>query len=385
MKKLPLGAPRGAEARCVTPHDRPSRRAHVVAAPRRVGVLRTMKGMVWRAAYRRWPAHAELRDGYTVLLPVPGDLPVFLRLALAVVAAQDPAGKRETLVVPDRMTSAFARALASAKRSSDADAPRLVTIGATGRTMERLTASPAVNYFLQLYYGVAATRTTHALLHDADLFINDPAFLAAHHARCREEGLACLGVEPAWGPWHRERELHHLVATSEMMFDVRWMRSFPPWQHRPHYGKLYGEHHGFDVTDLPQAKTAPRLCALHDPQGRFEHFNWVLGFYREFQQARRPVEDNRFLILLIRLLVDVFSTTEDVPDGSGGHLPTMTQLVRGLRDPTQPVTYLESATAQQYPEFRRKLQRVINGPLFDDDAIAVLENAVQPFDGAFGR
>ena len=53
--------------------------------------------------YPRWPPTRPLTEGYTVLMPMPGDLPVFVELALAGLAHQNPAGHVETLIIPDRI------------------------------------------------------------------------------------------------------------------------------------------------------------------------------------------------------------------------------------------------------------------------------------------
>ena len=70
-------------------------------------VLARLKDTVWRTAFARWPPLHDTREGYTLLLPVPADLPVFLRLALANAAAQDCDGRVETLVIPDVPSAAF--------------------------------------------------------------------------------------------------------------------------------------------------------------------------------------------------------------------------------------------------------------------------------------
>jgi hypothetical protein len=193
---------------------------------------------------------------------VPGDLPVFLRLALANIGAQESAWNAPILVVPDHSTPAIVDAFVAWKAETGARNVHLIHVPPVGRTLARLArGDPATNYFLQIHNGVTHVRTTHALLHDADLFLTDATFLDRHYRRCAERGLACLGVSPAWDDWLRLHALEHVVATWELMFDTRWMRSFSPWRHRSHFGWVHGEWHGFDVTLYTQAKTSPP-CAL---------------------------------------------------------------------------------------------------------------------------
>jgi hypothetical protein len=347
------------------------------------------RGVVWRAAYRRWlPTRVdELSPGYTLLMPVPSDLPVFMRLALANVTAQDPTGCAEILVIPDRPSPTMAAAFEACKAETGGRNLRLVEFPPLGRALGRLSrAKPSTYHFLQLHAGVSETATTHALLHDADLFLTDGDFLARHYQRCAAQDLACLGVSPAWDDWLREHGFEHVVATWELMFDVRWMRSFSPWRHLWHYGWLDGEWHGFDTTLYPQARTPPELCELHPgAEAGMVHFNWVIGVYRIFQRnGGRPMEDDRFTILLIRLLTDALDRGGGSAPSAVIDVPAADELARGLADPARRVTYREERTGANYAAFRARVGRLYRAPLFDDAAVEVIEDRLGPFDAAFG-
>lgn len=346
----------------------------------------TVKNLLWRAAYRRWPAVDEVTPGYTLVLPVPADLPVFLYLGLATAAYQDRTGRVETIVVPDHMTPEFAAAFESARREFDVGPIRLVPVGRRGRLLQRIARNdPNKNHFLQVHAGTATARTSHALLHDADLFIQDAGFLARHYRRCADERLACLGVSPVWDDWLREHGLQHVVATWELMVDLGWLRSFPPWQHRGHHAWLAGEWHGFDLTLYTQAITSPERSAVHDAGDGFEHFNWVICTYRHFHRGGlRPYKDDRFVLLLIRLLADSLRPR----DGSiwrSADLPSIEQLARGISDPAQPITYRSESARRYYPEFRRKVERMLAGPVFDDAMADEMRSALRAFDLAFAQ
>jgi hypothetical protein len=345
------------------------------------------KNMVWRAAFRRWPAGItrELSPGYTLLMPVPGDMPVFVRLALANVAAQHGGERAEILVIPDGPSPGMAEAVAACAAETGLRDVRMIKLSPVSRALGEVARSdPATNYFLQLHAGASAAGTTHALLHDADLFLTDAGFLARHYRRCAERRLACLGVSPAWDEWLREHGLGHVVATWELMFEVRWMRSFAPWRHRSRFAWVAGEWHGFDVTLCTQAETAPHLCELHPgAEDSFVHFNWVIGGYRRFQgNDGRPVEDARFNILLIRLMLDALDgRLEGVPRASV-EVPSADELARGLTDPSRRVTYCRDARAAEYGPFRESIRRLYQGPLFDDTAVETIEQRLSPFDAA---
>ena len=58
-----------------------------------------------RVRLAKWPRDRPRAAGYTLLVPVPGDLPVFLELALAVLATQQHEHRIATIVVPDQVTA----------------------------------------------------------------------------------------------------------------------------------------------------------------------------------------------------------------------------------------------------------------------------------------
>ncbi len=63
---------------------------------------------LWRLGYRNWNGHSAPRQpAYTVLLPVPGDLPVFLFLAMDCMSRQDDRHRLEVIVVSDRRSDEF--------------------------------------------------------------------------------------------------------------------------------------------------------------------------------------------------------------------------------------------------------------------------------------
>src|SRR5438270_10821779 len=75
-----------------------------------------LKSLLWQSLYSHWRTPAGRRPpGYTLIVPVPGDLPVFTELALAVGRQMDPTGRVETLVVPDAPHSATTAAVGRAR------------------------------------------------------------------------------------------------------------------------------------------------------------------------------------------------------------------------------------------------------------------------------
>src|SRR5438067_1355073 len=89
-----------------------------LAAPHPAWKMCSMNATLWKLARSKWrkPVVTTRTPGYSVLLPVPGDLPVFLRIAMGTINAQRNDGLVETLVIPDLNTPAFEAAFESGRR-----------------------------------------------------------------------------------------------------------------------------------------------------------------------------------------------------------------------------------------------------------------------------
>lgn len=338
------------------------------------------KGNFWKWSYTRWDKPIDKPiPGYTTLLPVPGDLPVFTRIALEVCSTQNLEHLVETLVIPDKLVPGFPELVKQWDSGFAIGSVRLLKPSPLEQLIVRFQNNPHTNHWLQLIRGANAVQTTHVLLHDADLFITEPNFMETHYETCVERHLACLGVNPVWDTWYQEQGINHLTATWEMIFDVSWLRSFKPWEHRGHDGFVNGKPHTFDTTLWPQCQTQPDQIARHQQEWGFIHFNYVICTYRWFQQRKGSFEDENFRILLIRLLIDAY-------DQSGWHydVPSLDELIKGIKDKSNCVTYLQEQTRQQYAEFRSKLQQLIDSGLLDDQKALVLSNEVSRFDRALG-
>ncbi|MEB3358108.1 MAG: hypothetical protein VKK04_15375 [Synechococcales bacterium] len=339
------------------------------------------KATFWQWFYRRWQSpYPSSVPGYTLLLPVPGDLPVFLKIALEVCSAQQSNHLVETIVVPDQWSPGFGDRLQEWTQTFDLNPVRLVRLQPIEQRIARYQNNPTTLHWLQLIRGAEAARTTHVLLHDADLFITEPDFMAQHYQICAEEDLACLGVSPVWDKWYVSQGIHHLTATWELMMQVTWLRSFQPWQHRGHDDVIHGQAHTFDTTLWPQCQTNPNAIRRHQREWGFVHFNYVISTYRHFQKSQksdRPFEDINFRILLIRLLINAYD-----PGDWPYAVPTLETLIRGLTDETNPVTYQQAKTRRRYLEFRRKLNQFMDSGVLTPARQAILREGIQPFDQA---
>lgn len=341
----------------------------------------------WQARFARWPPAPPARTpGYTVLVPVPGDLPVFLDLALAVCRAQDSPGRVATLVVPDVLTDAVSRIVAREKPGWPGLLDSLALPRPERWILPRL-GDPGRNHAVQLNTAVARAASTHVVLHDADLFLLEPDSHERQWAYAVEHDLDALGVDPAWDGWFAEHGLD-LAATWEMTARTEWLRAFPPWRHIAHRAALDGddEEHVFDTMYWAESRTPGGRIAVRAPGG-IVHFNHVISTYRKFHAFRRAHRredaagtgtafgDPDFRLLLIRVLIDLFDTS-----GIRYDLPSANELAAGLGRPDATVTYAP-ADGATYHEFRPRLSQILTG--FPQPGGRSLDTALAAFDAFY--
>jgi hypothetical protein len=343
-----------------------------------------MNATLWKLFRSSWQKAPPARaPGYSVLLAVPADLPVFLKIAMGTINAQQNAGLVETLVVPDSPSPEFEAAYERAKKDWTNGPIRLVALRPLERFVTKRINSPHTNHWLQMTNGVEAAASTHALLHDADLFITDKSFLAGHYAAIAGKDLACLGINPVWDKWYAENGLNHVTATWELMFNIDWARTFKPWMHRGHNGVVAGKAHEFDTMLLPQSLTEPERISRHQGDWGFVHFNYVICTFRWFQENEKlgkpAYQDEHWRILLVRLLVDAYESTE-----TEATVPSLADLRNALTGQSKRVDYRGEAAAKNYAEFRTKLQQLIDSGILDDRKLRVLREGIEPFDAATG-
>ncbi|MDZ4859897.1 MAG: hypothetical protein SGI88_13040 [Candidatus Hydrogenedentes bacterium] len=338
-----------------------------------------MASRFWTAMYGKWRSAKVARaPGYSILMMVPGDLPVFLDLALDVCGAQDLTHCAEILVIPDRPLPEFRKRFAACAEERPNLPLRFVKLPLIDRMVTKRMNHPHHNYFLQVKNGIDASRTSHVLLHDADLFIVEPHFLKTHYELCVEGKFACMGLSPVWDQWFRDNGYPWVTATWELLIDVAWAQQFPPHKHHGHRDVLNGVAHDFDATLLPQCLTPPERIGRHQEDWGFVHFNYVISTYRWFQRSGRRFEDTNFRVLLVRLLIDACDRS-----GWEYEAPPIGDLVKGLRDPSRRVTFTKQETRKNYPEFRAKLGELLEKGRLSAAQCESIRRGIEPFDKAF--
>jgi hypothetical protein len=335
---------------------------------------------VYRWLYPRWPtAERPLDPGYSLLVLTPGDLPVFMQLALRVCNRQDPTSLRETLVLSDsQLMPGFRETFEAEAKSYTASPVRLVNFDWPTLIANRFHPNPFNNCWHQLVNGIRETRTEHALLHDVDLFLFDRDALRRHYEYAVQHNLDCIGSSPPWDDWYRNNGHGHVVATWELLFRTEWARTHAPWVHRAQYGMVDGKGHSFDMMLMAQCRSDATRIRQSPHQPAFIHFSHVISTYRLFQRHRGAWEDDYFRLLLIRLLIDAL-------DRSGWHyeLPSLADLQAGIGRSDGRVTYATPDCRSNYREFRAKLEQLLVSDLLDAQQAHLMRAAVAPFDRAF--
>jgi hypothetical protein len=334
----------------------------------------------WRTRLARWPRERRDRPreaGYTLLVPVPGDLPVFLELALAVLRTQSSTHRVSTIVIPDQMTPAM-HDIVTSHRSGWEGPLDLVELPRPERWILPRLKSASRNHGVQFLTGVRAARSSHVILHDADLFLLASTTLDEQYEACRDRGLACLGVSPVWDDWYAAHG-RHLAATWELCSEVDWIRSFAPYLHIGHDGELWGERHTFDTTLHPQALTKPDSIAVNEANRSIVHFNYVISTYRLFQRHGPGMLDDRFRLLLIRVFVDLFAT-----DSTAYQLPTMAEMADGMERGVSVCYPAPAKGADEYARFRTQLEGALSGSWASEERRESTRAALAAFDAFYG-
>ena len=235
------------------------------------------------------------------------------------------------------------------------------------------------NHALQLLAGVSATRSTHYVLHDADLFFLQDDLLERQYLECCERQLDCLGISPVWDPWFQEHGLR-LAATWDLVASVAWMRQFSPYVHMGHDGELFGETHTFDTTLYPQSLSAPERIDWVDRTEGFVHFNYVITTYRDFQKSQVEFVDSDFRLLLITLFAHLFSDGHSPAD-----LPPFSELFSNYQSGRGSIRFpVGEAATTKWKDFRGRLDRVLDAPFVSRDAAIEAVKALCAFDEFYG-
>ena len=331
--------------------------------------------LAFHLLYPRWANPDRVpKEGYAILLPVPSDLPFLYRLAINNIAQQNLENANEILVIPDIHTNGFRRTVQDTKPPFLSIPVRYCQDNPLRQIGARLSNSANFYHFTQLVCGINHANSQYALLHDADLLLTNRNFLESQFLEIQTKGLSALGIDRVWDSWYAENGYPHVTATWEMMFSVEWARSFRPILHRGHTNTVKGTRHKFDTTLLPQCLTSPCQIARRESNDEFIHFNYVISTYRHYLKMGTKFTDERFIIPLLRLLVDEFD-----PYGQYPALPPWPKISRMLQVGANFLP-TDDGHNEKYLETRIKVERLLGFPLVNAKSATRIRERLAPFD-----
>jgi hypothetical protein len=337
-----------------------------------------MKKILWKLLYRDWEDKSEsLVPGYTVLLPVPGDMPFLSTLALKACRAQKDINMHELFLIPDHIPAKL-KSFYEQIVLEEADVPsRLVRMS----TLDYIASKYCGNsqrHWLQLFNGTKLARTTSLLFHDSDLFPENNTFFANHYRKATNNEFDVYGVSEVWDSWYRENGYSHVTATWEAMVSKKWLNSFPPYQHRGQNAAVGGMRHEFDTILLTQCLTSPKRIGFCPEEVDFIHFNYVVSTYRNYQKTTGNYLDTSYKLLLIRLLIDLFDESDWSYD-----IPSFVELSQNLGNSSGNVIYPGRDDGNGYFEFRHKLQKFICLDLLNSQQRTHIVDNISIFDSFY--
>ena len=175
-----------------------------------------------------WPRAAELKPGYSVILGVPWHLRHLLEVNLRFLAKLDRRHLRAIHVVLDRASESERDRLERTARACHPQLPLVFQCyeGMAGRIVERLDISTFYNS-MNCATALAAIDSTHAILHDFDLYPLRPDYFERMYQQMVRGRLHYCGVEVTCFDGLTSDD--QVLGTWGLGMDVEWLRR----THRP--------------------------------------------------------------------------------------------------------------------------------------------------------
>lgn len=311
------------------------------------------------------------KPGYSLVLLVPSDLPVLLKIALEICNTQISEHLIETVVICDRPSKRMNGLLNMWAQRYTASPIRLVQPRLRDR-MRSFNRRRSMLLQFQLHQALDELQTTHAICHRPLCFLTRPDVLQWSYECSVQHHLAWMAIVPSFPLSTRNQPtlLHQL--NGEILFNVDWVQRQQWANERSPRLAQSSNSWQFPV----QGYHSPVL--LHPNRRPTIYFDAVLQTYRHFCTAHKPFEDSQFQLLLMRLLIDAY-------DQSGFHysVPLLEDLLRGTHDRTSPVSYLRPTTWQNYRSFRAQIQSLLEANCLDPMKAAILHDEIQLCDRTF--
>lgn len=349
-------------------------------------MIQTLRHTLFRALktliYGRWPELPRFEDGYTMLLPIPSDMPFLLRFALEGLRHLRMPNCKKIVVISDGAARDHAlRQLVAQNGEERICYAPLTRIDKILVNLPRSDGSANYRHFTQILRGVLAATTDAIYLHDADAFWLEEGGVEFQYREFCEREMYTLGVTSRIDPMFKDRGFE-VPGTWELMFSSFWARKRPPAQMK---GGWYPDHNGkwswFDTLLFGQYLDYPtgKIGVMPNPP-RFVHFYGTITEYRRWQRAGRSqsTEDTLFSLLLLSVLDEAIASARP-----STMLPRPHELTRGLRDPSASITYVGHSAPKRYASFRQGIEYLCSGPVFGKDVAERIHNLLAPFDEHF--
>jgi hypothetical protein len=341
------------------------------------------KRIIQTALFGRWRRSQPLVAGYTILLPMPMDMPFLLRFALEGLRHLNSENCSQIVVIPDGWGDDGGKTFRAVVAACDDPRVELVELRPgirfyiqkiqTRRTHE---SAASWSHWAMIVEGTASARSEYVFLHDADAFFVDANALERQYRECRDRAMDTLGVQVRTDAFF-QRIGYAIPGTWEMMYSVPWARRRNPLTLK---GMWQSTAHGvqeFDTMLYPQYLDYPtgKIGVMAEPP-RVVHFHGTIMTYRTLKDyAGRPLVDMLFRLLLLSILEDLLPA----PDGRR-ILPPPGELARGLTDPSASITYNSETATREYPIFRRQIDELCASPTFAGPRANRIRELIQPFD-----
>ena len=340
-----------------------------------------MKAYIKRALlslfYPAWSGRCHNKEGYTVVIPAPMDMPFLAYYALKALSKLDLSSCREILVVPDGCGTDNGRALSDVLKLINLDKARLLPLTKRNKLVISLFGDSGIAHWMTIVEAINNSETNSLFLHDADAFFTDEDFIENNYREFDNTNLNCLGVTSRWDPFMQSKNMQ-LPATWELFFSSAWARSWSPVSHKA--GSRYTDtgKEFFDTMLYPMYRSYSVDRVQVRPSASFMHLAGTVVTYRRWlDHINRPVGDELFRLLFLSLLKELSPPIE-----SDFRLPSVAVLSEGVFDSKKMVHYNFPGAANNYHEFRRFVDALLGLELFSDQ-LKKVDDLLHTFDDHF--
>ncbi len=328
--------------------------------------------------YGSWRRQGPIKDGYSIILACPMDMPFLLELALRTIDSVDTTRCEEILIVPDGAMNDGGQLLKSVLAKRNDSRLRYITPPIYWRwVMPYVHNHPAM-----MAIACEHAKCRYAFVHDLDAFLLESSTIESLFDEATERQMYAMGVTERWDSGFQKLGMS-IPGTWELFFDTVWLKK---WPRQMVFGRCERTEIGaieFDSMLYPQYLDycSGRIGVTRN-EYRIVHFNGTVRSFRVFQQKKmtnQPVHDSLFRILLLSIL-----ETMTNHDGEHRLTPTIEFLSECLDRSRSEIVYNQEVNMRGYAEFRTMVDEMLQAPIFNRDNEAQIRSKIASFDAHFG-